>query len=106
MLIHEIRNRTIALGSLLKFLKNKPPLFLDKKEERKIRAAQSAVDSLESLADTFAPLASRNFPTWPTQFCFGRQNQKLLGNAPKRNPKQGYSDYYSRLTNRRIRRPR
>ena len=61
MLIHEIRNRTIALGSLLKFLKNKPPLFLDKKEERKIRAAQSAVDSLESLSDTFAPLASRTF---------------------------------------------
>ena len=61
MLIHEIRNRTIALGSLLKFIKSKPPLFFDKKEERKVRAAQSAVDSLESLADNFAPLASRAF---------------------------------------------
>ena len=60
MLVHEIRNRTIALGGLLKSLK-KVSLFLDKDDEDRIRNAQTAVDALESLADGFAPLASRRF---------------------------------------------
>ena len=61
MLVHEIRNRTIAIGSALKLIKSKPTLFLAKNDADKIRAAQAAVDSLESLADSFAPLASRTF---------------------------------------------
>ena len=61
MLVHEIRNRTITLGSLLKSVKTKPRLFADGDSEEQLRSAQRAVDSLESLADTFAPLASRNF---------------------------------------------
>ena len=61
MLVHEIRNRTITLGNLLKSARTKPSLFSDADSEEQIRAAQRAVDSLESLADTFAPLASRNF---------------------------------------------
>ena len=61
MLVHEIRNRTIALGGILKFAKRRPTLFVDEDSEEQIRAAQRAVDSLESLADTFAPLASRSF---------------------------------------------
>ena len=61
MLVHEIRNRTIILGSALKFLKGRPRLFLDKDEEEHVQAAQEAVDGLEGLAGTFAPLASRSF---------------------------------------------
>ena len=61
MLVHEIRNRTIVLGSLLKSLKKVPLLFSNKDDEDQIRDAQAAVDSLESLAESFAPLASRTF---------------------------------------------
>ena len=61
MLVHEIRNRTIIIGSVLKFTRSRPALFLDKEEEEQIHAAQAAVDSLEGLADSFAPLASRTF---------------------------------------------
>ena len=61
MLVHEIRNRTIALGSILKFTRDRPTLLLDEDGQDQMRAAQRALDSLESLADTFAPLASRNF---------------------------------------------
>ena len=61
MLVHEIRNKTIVIGSVLKLIKSMPALFLAKEDEDQIRAAQAAVDSLESLADSFAPLASRSF---------------------------------------------
>ena len=61
MLVHEIRNKTIVIGSVLKLIKSMPALFLAKDDEDQIRAAQAAVDSLESLADSFAPLASRSF---------------------------------------------
>ena len=61
MLVHEIRNKTIVIGSVLKLIKSMPALFLAKNDEDQIRAAQAAVDSLESLADSFAPLASRSF---------------------------------------------
>lgn len=61
MVIHEIRNRTIVLGSLLSLVKNRLALLLDPKSQQQIDSAQGAVDSLESLADSFAPLASRNY---------------------------------------------
>ncbi|MDE0133114.1 MAG: ATP-binding protein [bacterium] len=61
MLIHEIRNRTIVLGSALRFLRRRSALFVDKKDEKEVNAAQEAVDALEGLADTFSPLASRTF---------------------------------------------
>ena len=61
MLVHEIRNKTIVIGSAFKLIKSMPALFIAKDDEDQIRAAQSAVDSLESLADSFAPLASRSF---------------------------------------------
>ena len=61
MLVHEIRNRTIALGSALRLLRRKPALFPDKEGEEQVQEAQEAVDALEGLAETFAPLASRNF---------------------------------------------
>ena len=61
MLVHEIRNRTTVLGSFLKFVKTKLAFFLDKNDNDRICDAHAAVDSLESLADSFAPLASRNY---------------------------------------------
>ena len=61
MLVHEIRNRTIVLGSALQFLRGRLLLFADKDDEEQVDSAQEAVDALEGLADTFAPLASRSF---------------------------------------------
>ena len=61
MLVHEIRNRTMVFGSFLKFVRRIPPLFMEKDGSDLIRLAQMAVDSLEDLADRFAPLASRSF---------------------------------------------
>ncbi len=61
MLVHEIRNRTIALGSFLEFIQDRFGPFKEKALEEELRSAQSAVDALERLADTFSPLASRSF---------------------------------------------
>ncbi len=61
MLVHEIRNRTITLGSALRLFRRTPALFLDKEDEEQVQEAQEAVDALEGLAETFAPLASRSF---------------------------------------------
>lgn len=61
MLVHEIRNRTIAFGSFLRFTQDRFGPFKEKLLEEEFRSAENAVDALERLADTFAPLASRNF---------------------------------------------
>lgn len=61
MIIHEIRNRTTALGSVLRFFKGKLGLVLEQSAIKRIQRAEDAVDALENLADTFAPLASRKF---------------------------------------------
>ena len=61
MLVHEIRNRTTVFGSFLEFIKNRFGPFKDKDIEEEFRSTDSAVDALERLADTFAPLASRGF---------------------------------------------
>jgi C4-dicarboxylate-specific signal transduction histidine kinase len=61
MLIHEIRNRTIAFGSFLQFVNNRLGPIKDKDLGAEYRSATAAVTALERLADTFAPLASRAF---------------------------------------------
>ena len=61
MLVHEIRNRTTVFGSFLDFVKSRFGPFKDEELEQEYRAADDAVDSLERLADTFSPLASRTF---------------------------------------------
>lgn len=61
MLVHEIRNRTTAFGSFLEFVKSRLGPFKDKDLEDEYRSADSAVNALERLADTFSPLASRTF---------------------------------------------
>ena len=60
-LIHEIRNKTFVIGGLIRKLEA-DEIYLNDTEMKKacIRARES-IHSLERLADTFAPLASRNF---------------------------------------------
>ncbi len=61
ILIHEIRNRTTIVGSLVRYVSGKVKSVSDKLLSSKVKQATSAVESLEQLADTFAPLASRAF---------------------------------------------
>lgn len=62
MLVHEIRNRTTAIG---RFIKSTKKVGWTKEDEGELRTqltlAEDSVQSLEKLADTFAPLASRTF---------------------------------------------
>jgi len=61
MLVHEIRNRTIAFGSFLEFSLSRFGPIKDKEFEKKYHNADNATDTLERLADKFAPLANRAF---------------------------------------------
>ena len=61
MLVHEIRNRTTAFGSFMELVRSRFGPFRDDGIGGEFRGANSSVDALERLADTFAPLASRSF---------------------------------------------
>ena len=61
MIIHEIRNRTTTIGSMLRFVKGAQGMFPEKGTLTRIQRAGEAVEALENLANTFAPLANRNF---------------------------------------------
>jgi len=62
MLVHEIRNRTTAIGRFLRSARAKGWKSEENRQfEDQLKLAEAAVQSLEKLADTFAPLASRNF---------------------------------------------
>jgi len=61
ILVHEIRNRTTIFGSFLNFINSRFGPFKDKEILNEFKNADEAVNSLERLADTFAPLASRGF---------------------------------------------
>jgi len=61
MLVHEIRGRTTAFGSFLELVKDRFGPFKDRYVAAEFRTADNAVNALERLADTFAPLASRSF---------------------------------------------
>jgi len=60
MLIHEIRNRTTILGAFLRLVQ-KAFNPLPDNVSKSFSSADKAIESLESLADTFAPLANRAF---------------------------------------------
>lgn len=60
MLVHEIRNRTTAIGIFIDNIKSTIPT-MSSKLHKNMSDADTAVDHLERLADTFAPLASRTF---------------------------------------------
>lgn len=61
MLVHEIRNRTMAIGSFLARFKEKYLDQIGSKLRKSFSFADESVDALENLADTFAPLANRSF---------------------------------------------
>ena len=61
MLVHEIRGRTTAYGAFLEFVQERFSPFKDSDLQDAFDCADRAVDALEHLADTFAPLASRQF---------------------------------------------
>jgi len=62
MLVHEIRNRTTAIGYFLGLAKEKLIAFAEEQElSSQLALAKASVQALEKLADTFAPLASRGF---------------------------------------------
>lgn len=61
MLVHEIRNRTTAIGRFLRTSQKECPPLAKSEFDSHFRLAESAVSALERLADTFAPLASRGF---------------------------------------------
>ena len=58
MLVHEVRNKTTIIGSFLTAIAEKG---VSPQLKERLERAQSAVSSLDRLADTFAPLASRSF---------------------------------------------
>lgn len=59
MLVHEIRNRTTIFGSFVRHISKH--IDADPSLESKVEQAANAINSMEQLADTFAPLASRSF---------------------------------------------
>ena len=61
MLVHEIRNKTTAFGSFLELIRNRFGPFKERDIENEYRRADTGVNALERLADTFSPLASRSF---------------------------------------------
>ena len=61
MLVHEIRNRTTAIARFLRLVGRSISDDSEKELIKQLAAAEGAVSSLEHLADTFAPLASRSF---------------------------------------------
>ncbi|MYG87320.1 MAG: hypothetical protein F4190_02160 [Acidimicrobiales bacterium] len=60
-LIHEIRNRTSAVGRLLRYLRDSGTVSSGTEGDSKLATAEGAVSSLDRLANVFAPLANRNF---------------------------------------------
>ena len=61
MLIHEIRNRTTAIGRFLRKAGERKDGARPRHSGRNLEVAFEAVQTLEQLADRFAPLASRSF---------------------------------------------
>ena len=62
MLIHEIRNRTTVLGHVLDWIARRPVGAPDDKAiTAKLELGMAAVAALDKLAETFAPLANRQF---------------------------------------------
>jgi signal transduction histidine kinase len=76
MLVHEIRNRTTIFGSFVLYVSKNADVDGDASLAAKLQQAANAIESLEQLADTFAPLASRAFRR--------RQRDSILEDSIKR----------------------
>jgi len=62
MLVHEIRTRTLIFGDFLDFANRTYGPFQEQKVLNKFELSKQAVESLDRLANTFAPLANRSGP--------------------------------------------
>lgn len=62
MLVHEIRTRTLVFGDFLAFVSRTYGPFQDSKTLSKFELSSQAIEALDRLANTFAPLANRNGP--------------------------------------------
>ena len=58
MLVHEIRNRTIAFGAFLNEFEKSSNQFKNSKFKARYERAKRSIDTLEHLADKFSPLAN------------------------------------------------
>lgn len=61
MLVHEVRNQSTSIDSFIEEAGEKLSPFESEKLERFYKSASKSIYSLQRLADTFAPLANRNF---------------------------------------------
>ncbi|MCY3932081.1 MAG: sensor histidine kinase [Acidobacteria bacterium] len=61
LVIHEIRNRTTAIGRGLDKVAALVERFGEATSKKAVRIADGSVEALETLADRFAPLASRGY---------------------------------------------
>ena len=61
MLVHEIRNRTTIFASFVRYVYKHVDVDANPSLNSKLEQAANAINSMEQLADTFAPLASRSF---------------------------------------------
>ena len=69
MIIHEIRNRATVIGRAIQLLKQHSDVIKHSRLSSIIGRANGAVNTLERLADTFAPLANRRYL---------RRNERLI----------------------------
>jgi len=76
LLVHEIRNRTTAIGRFLRTCKRPMGSQDDLTFASQLELAESSVAALEHLADTFAPLASRSFRR-------GKRNSQVYASAER-----------------------
>lgn len=61
MLVHEIRTRTMIIGSFLNAIRHHIKILKDEEISAEYQRANRSIGALEHLADTFLPLASRKF---------------------------------------------
>lgn len=59
LIVHEVRNHTTVLGSLISHIKENDIADDDMAFRRKVSSADESIDTLDRLAERFAPLASR-----------------------------------------------
>jgi signal transduction histidine kinase len=78
MLIHEVRNRTTILGSVLEWIQKRRPIAADDKLDLKLSTGRAAIDALEQLANTFAPLANRQFRRRMRSACVEESTLRIL----------------------------
>ncbi|MBE3049719.1 sensor histidine kinase [Candidatus Bathyarchaeota archaeon] len=63
LLQHEVGNKVTVIEELLKHLRESTEVPIPSRTEKRLQLAESSVRSLQRLADTFAPLATRTFGT-------------------------------------------